>query len=316
MTRWAAPASTAPDGNSTTSYTYAGNTVTVMDPSGKWKLYTTDAFGELVQVTEQSPNPSTEPSHVTSYTYDVLGHLILAQMPRTVNGTVVTQTRTWVYDPNTQLLGSQTAPENGTVSYTYNSDSTVSTVTDAKNQQKRFSYDLYGRVTQIARGTFVSGQFTEDTSQRTSFTYDGSNGGFSSNTAGRLSQANYAGPHGLQFTELYSYHAAGALRGKRLSVSGTALGMNAANLDASYAYDTLCHVTAVQYPFARWANGAVVTAGPQYGYTYDAMNRIAGMTRPNNQTLVSRVSYNPANQILQLNAAAFTETRTITRICR
>ena len=113
--------------------------------------------------------------------------------------------------------------------------------------------------------------------------------------------ATNAGPHGLQFTELYSYHAAGALTGKRLGVSGTALGTNTANLDGGYTYDSLGNLTAVQYPFAQWANGAVVTAGPQYSYTYDAMNRASGMTGPNSQTLVSSVSYNPANQILQLN---------------
>jgi RHS repeat-associated protein len=40
------------------------------------------------------------------------------------------------------------------------------------------------------------------------------------------------------------------------------------------------------------------------------MNRIAGMTGPGSQTLVSSVTYGPANQMLQLNASSFTETRT------
>ena len=82
-----------PDGASTTSYSYQGNTVTVTDPAGKWKQYTMDAFGELTQVVEQPPG--TDSNHVTTYTYDFLGHLIQASMPRTMNGTVVTQTRTW-----------------------------------------------------------------------------------------------------------------------------------------------------------------------------------------------------------------------------
>lgn len=33
------------------------NIVTVTDSSGKWKQYSADAFGQLVHVTEQSPNP-------------------------------------------------------------------------------------------------------------------------------------------------------------------------------------------------------------------------------------------------------------------
>jgi hypothetical protein len=35
------------------------------------------------------------------------------------------------------------------------------------------------------------------------------------------------------------------------------------------------------------------------------MYRLNTMTGPNNQTLVSGVSYGPANQMLQLSAAAF-----------
>lgn len=163
---------------------------------------------------------------------------------------------------------------------------------------------------QISRGTVSNGQFTENVAQRTTLAYDGTNGGFSSNTLGRLSQVNYSGPHGLQFSELYSYHAAGVVRAKRLSASGAALGSNAANFDATYAYNNLGQVTSVQYPFAQWSNGNVVTAGPQYSYSHDSMNRLNGMTGPNNQTLVSSVSYGAANQVLQLTASTFTETRT------
>ena len=60
-------------GASTTSYSYQGNAVTVTDPAGKWKQYTMDAFGELTQVVEPSPNPATEPNHVTTYLYDQIG---------------------------------------------------------------------------------------------------------------------------------------------------------------------------------------------------------------------------------------------------
>jgi RHS repeat-associated protein len=300
----------APDGSSTITYSYNGNTVSVTDATGKWKEYVTDAFGQLMQVIEQSPNSSTEPNHATNYSYDLLGHLIQAQMPRTVGGQVVTQTRTWTYDPNTQLLTQTTTPEAGATQFTYNSDGTLATKTDAKGQQIQYSYDPYGRLIQISRGTLVNGQFTEDPTQRTTLAYDGDNNGFSANTAGRLSQVNYSGPHGLQFTEWYSYHEAGAVTAKRLSASGTALGSNTANFDATYTYNTLGQVTSVQYPFAQWSNGSIVTAGPQYAYTYDAMNRLSGMTGPNNQALVSSVSYGPANNILQLSAASFTETRT------
>ena len=262
-----------------------------------------------MQVTEQSPNAGTEPNHVMTYAYDLLGHLTQAQMPRTVNGSVVTQTRTWTYDPNTQLLTQTTTPEAGTTAYSYNANASMATNTDAKGQQIQYSYDPYGRVTQIARGKLANGQFTEDTTQRTTLTYDGTNFSFSSNTAGRVSLVNYAGPHGLQFAEMYSYHVAGAVTAKRLSASGPRSAQNTANFDAGYSYDSVGNVTSVQYPFAQWSNGSVGTAGPQYGYGYDALGRLNTMTGSNNQSLVSSVSYGPANQLLQLNTSAFTETR-------
>ena len=76
-----------PDGASTTTYAYQGNLVTVTDPAGKWKKYTSDAFGRLKQVEE--PNPAGG-SYFTTYTYDLLDHLIGVSMPRPSG----TQTRT------------------------------------------------------------------------------------------------------------------------------------------------------------------------------------------------------------------------------
>jgi YD repeat-containing protein len=47
---------TLPDGTSHTTYAYSGNTVTVTDPGGRWKMYTSDVFGNVTQVNE--PNPA------------------------------------------------------------------------------------------------------------------------------------------------------------------------------------------------------------------------------------------------------------------
>ncbi len=57
-------------------------------------------------------------------------------MARSIGGTVRTQTRTWVYNPQTFQLTSKTSPESGTVSYSYNADGTLANATDAKNQRK------------------------------------------------------------------------------------------------------------------------------------------------------------------------------------
>lgn len=98
-------------GTGTTSYVYEGNVTKVTDPAGKWKKSVTDAFGNLVKVTE--PDPAL--GDVNSvYTYDVSGQLLTASLTR---GST-TQPRTWVYD-GLKRLSSETLPETGTTTYTY-----------------------------------------------------------------------------------------------------------------------------------------------------------------------------------------------------
>ena len=144
--------------------------VTVTDPAGAWKKYTSDALGRLTQVEE--PNPSGG-SYFTTYTYDMLDHLIGVSMPRPTG----TQTRTFNYiDPATSkpgvFLRSVTNPENGTVSYTYDSSNRLSTIIDAKNQKKVMTYDTLNRVTKVQRYVYQSGAYVEDVMQQTNYTYD------------------------------------------------------------------------------------------------------------------------------------------------
>ena len=141
-----------PDG-STTTYLYQGNTVKVTDPAGKWKTFTMDAFGNLTTVLE--PDPSLG-NVTTSYTYDVLNHLIGVSMPRGTN----TQTRTFNYNSGTTVTGflqSATNPENGTVTYTYNSQNLLASKTDAKNQQLTYQYDCYNRLTSVTWANATGG---------------------------------------------------------------------------------------------------------------------------------------------------------------
>jgi RHS repeat-associated protein len=277
-----------PDGASTTSYLYQGNTVTVTDPAGKWKQYTTDVFGELTQVLEPSPNPTTEPNHVTTYSYDVLGHLIQAQMPRTINGTVVTQTRTWTYSPTTQWLSSVTQPENGTTSFTYNSDGTMATKTQAANTQTQYTYDSYGDLIQISRGTVSGGTFTEDTNQRVNYTYGGQ--GAQSNSAGRVQSIAYSYVSPV-YQETYQYTAPGQVTNKTIYVGNP---NTYATLKATYSYDNEGRMLTVTYPYDPALGGS-----PSYTYGFDPMGRLNTMTSGNN-SVVSGVTYNAANQVLSI----------------
>src|SRR4029077_12634573 len=98
--------------------------------------------GNLRQVNE--PNPAGGADYVTTYTSDLLTHLTQVSMPRP-NGT---QTRTFVYDSN-QRLQSETHPESGTKTYTYNTDGTLATRSDARRQVTNYTYDSYQRVWRI-----------------------------------------------------------------------------------------------------------------------------------------------------------------------
>ncbi len=297
-----------PDGASTYTYSYAGNSIKVTDPAGKWKQFTQDAFGHIATVTEPSPNTATEPNHLTQYSYDVFGHLMQVRMDRTIGGTVRTQYRTWVYDPTTLRLTSKTSPESGTVTYTYNTDGTLATVTDAKNQRRVYTYDNYGRITQIARGTMSGTTFTENLTQRTNYTYSGTNGGYSTATAGRVSSITYKGPHGLAFNEMYSYQAPGGISKKLLSMTGTPFGSSTVNLEADYSFDAEGNIQTIQYPNSEIDSNNAIASGPLFTYEYDSMERLNKLS--DKATLwVSSVTYGPANEMQQMVTPTFTETR-------
>ena len=256
--------------------------------------------------------------YITTYAYDTLGHLISVSMPRSTG----TQTRTFNYGnpPGGQLL-SATNPENGTVSYTYNSDQTLATKTDAKNQQVQYSYDSYKRVTEVRRGTY-NGTFTEDTCQREDSYYDTNpfDGSFSQNTQGRLAAVQYKGGYNASatptcdttFTEMYGYTQAGSSVKKRLQVARAA---GTFNLDSQYTYDNEGRMTAEQYP-SSWSGSSWV-AGPNLGNTFDSMGRLQKLTDlAASSDIISSTSYGAAGQLLTMTGAngAPSETRTYNSI--
>ncbi len=305
---------------------YAAYTVTVADPAGKTQTFTMDALGNLTQVQEPDPSLGTV---TTSYAYDILNHLIQVSMPRGSN----TQTRTFNYLTGTTVgidLLSATNPENGTVTYTYNSDHTLHTKTDAKNQVFTYLYDSYKRLTSISVGSTVLRTFMYDTN-----TLDSNFSGLY--TAGRLvavqhtaftpqgyvsgqGGSNITVPSSMQFTEMYNYTQPGLTAKKRLQVEETAHyyvngiahdDPKTLNLDGVYTYDNEGKMTSVNYPTTYSWNGSqlVASAGPTYTYSFDAMDRPTGLKDQNNATAVSNVSYNPANQLLSISYFGTNESR-------
>ena len=266
-----------PDG-STTTYLYQGNTVKVTDPAGKWKTLTMDAFGNLASVVE--PDPSLG-NVTTTYTYDVLNHLTQVSMPR---GTSGTQTRTFNYTSSNVVgafLLSATNPENGTVSYTYNSSNLLASKTDAKGQNFTYQYDTYNRLTSLTWANAPGGAQVLRTYMYDTNTLDSTFSG--SYTSGRLvavQNAQFTPGNGttissIKLVEMYGYKQAGNVSGKRLQVNEKLPGGGSysdRNLDALYTYNNEGKVTSVNYP-TTWSSTGGSTPGPTYTYAFDSMWR-------------------------------------------
>jgi|GEM_PF-390263 len=135
---------TTPDGSVATS-SYAGNSVTGSDQTGKSRKSVTDALGRLTTVFEDPAGLS----YQTSYSYDELNDLL------TVNQ--VSQTRTFVYDSLKRLM-SATNPENGFICYGtvvnsqcqangYDNNGNLLYRTDARGILTIIAYDVLNRPT-------------------------------------------------------------------------------------------------------------------------------------------------------------------------
>ncbi len=250
----------------------------------------------------------------TTYTYDVLNHLTAVSMPRGTNN----QPRTFNYNSGTTVTGllqSATNPENGTVTYTYNSNNLLASKTDAKNQQIQYTYDSYNRLTQVNHFP-VKGQ-AEDTTQRVNYYYDtnplDTTHTFSNYTSGRIAAVAY-GPADLTaaptFAEWYNYQISGLVATKRLQVNQAYVvqwpsvtdGSTSLNLDAAYTYDSGGEgkIASVAYP----------SSGPTYTYSFDQMYRPSGLKDQNNNTDVNNVIYNAASQLTSISYLGINESRT------
>jgi YD repeat-containing protein len=138
-------------------------------------------------------------------------------------------------------------------SYTYNTDSTVATKTDAKGQVAQYTYDANQRVTEIQFFTDPTHPTTESTCQRVTITWD-----TGTNATGRIGtrQTGVSGCLNTP-TETFSYTPAGLITDKRLSIPTYYL---TPTLDALYNYDNEGHLTTMTYPVSYFVNksGSIV----------------------------------------------------------
>jgi hypothetical protein len=107
---------------------------------------------------------------------------------------------------------------------------------------------------------------SEDTNQRVTYGYDTNavNPGFSQYSQGRLATAQYTvgalgADHTMPVTEMYSYHAAGAVTAKRMQVvkCGTDpngdYGCGPGYVEADYTYNANGQMASYGTSFTQWA---------------------------------------------------------------
>jgi YD repeat-containing protein len=227
-----------------------------------------------------------------------------------------TQTRAFNYTTGTTVgahLLSATNPKNGTVSYTYNSDHTLNTKTDAKGQVFTYTYDGYKRLLTITVGSTLLRTYSYDTNP-----YDGT---YSQYSAGRLTaiqnapinyEVYFGSPQGsTTFTDMFTYTQPGQVGGKRLRVTKVQPYQNGQNhtqtavgdLNLGYGYNKEGKLSIATYPIDAYGHM------PYFNYSYDAMMRPAGMTDQSGASVVSGVDYGPANELKHMTYNGGIETR-------
>ena len=161
----------------------------------------------------------------------------------------MSQHRTFVWNGND--LASETNPENGATSYTYDNAHHVLTRTDAKGQQTKYSYDAYERLYEVQHYIPVNGQLQEDTNERWNYYYDTNplDPNFpAQNTWGRLAAVQFSTPQTSYLGQLqyeYSYNQAGRVTLQRLQAPTAS-----AHLDAAYTWDNEGRVMSLAYPLS------------------------------------------------------------------
>lgn len=231
---------TQPDGN-TIHVSYVGNLATVTDENLNPKGYTYDAFHDLTTV--QEPNANGTLAWTTTYAYDAGGHLVSITQPG--DGSGAPRDRTFTYDDLGRLQTAVT-PETGTnggagtVSYTYDNNGNVKTVTSGRGTIT-YNYDARNRVTSKTGGSI-----------NYAYVYDiaAPGGGFTSqNPIGRLVEES----NNVNAGELLSYDPMG-----RVAYEANCVPSNCSQTgNAVYAaYDYAGDLASLTYP-----DGRVVTQG-------------------------------------------------------
>lgn len=296
------PSQVTDGGGGTITYTYQNNDALVTfgpAPSGentKQRQLEFDALGRVTSVCEITSAPGagtcgqsvSKTGFWTKYTYDPLGRITgVTQNAQSSS----TQTRTYVYD----LLGrptSETNPESGATTYTYDTDPTCGTSSgdlvkkvDSLGNVTCKSYDQLHRLTAI---TYPSGTYSSFTPAKY-YVYDSAtvNGVTMANAKSRLAEA-YTGASTSKITDQgFSYTARGEISDFYQSTP------------SSGGY---YHISQTYWPSGVPDQlGSNIVGFPTFTYLPDGEGRVFQVNASSGQNPVTGVSYNSASLPTQVN---------------
>ncbi len=266
-------------GNSTT-YTYDadGRLTRVSYPGGEFIAFTLDGFGR--------PTTATNSSSSIDNSYDAAGNIISTTTHAPVVGSI---SLAYTYDAAGNRL-TATGPD-GTASYTYDSRSRVTRVTDPRGGIFDLQYDSASRITSLTRPNGITDSYSYDangrlvaiasklggtTIQSLTQTFD-RNGQVASRT-------DATGP------TTFTHDADGRLVG--VSAPGSA--------SQAYAYDAVGNRTSGPLSATSTYNAAdELTSDAGFTYTYDAVGQRTSKTdRASGAT--TRYVYNGAQQLTSI----------------
>ena len=275
--------------NQTTRYTYdvMDHLETRTDPLNRVEQYSYDLNGNLTrftdrkgQTTEHSYDPLkrrvftqfADGSQVKSL-YDLAGRL--ASIEDTLSGTIE-----FGYDNLNRLVSEIT--KQGKVEYLYDAIGRRTAMVVDGGAPVEYGYDDNSRLTQVKQGVQVVGLGYDDAGRRTSLSYpNGTNTSYTYDAASRLTRILHDGPTSVIEDLTYSYDAAG----NRIRIGR--LGPEASLPEAvQAAYDAAneqIQFNAGTPNLVYDANGSLVSQTDASGtttYTWDARNRLAGISGP------------------------------------
>jgi YD repeat-containing protein len=126
-------------GPTQSTYTYGSGTLTIVDENGNATVHTRRGWGDPDGLLLTGVHDAEDQDW--SYGYDALGQLTTVTAPDGIQ-------RSWVY-PQSNRLASETHPESGLTTYTYDNAGNLRTKRDAKQTEFVYDYDGNERLTGI-----------------------------------------------------------------------------------------------------------------------------------------------------------------------